>query len=187
MRNRNRILRVEIQHKLDESPDTSWMGEYSDTQTSSFSIDRAHRIDCDINTGKGELCDCGDERKPRRELRYFNPSFNYVNKNGFPVAELTPEDVRKYTLQDYERMEGLNAGNWNFMGVIAQAYVATPDTFGYTEQVIHSGGVWGIESDASKEYIKSEENQQLRELREILKEFGFSTRQISAAFKNVKR
>lgn len=252
MKNRNRILRVQVLHKIDEMrEDTSHLGEYSDRKTSIFSIDRAHSLGCAINTGKapnmaahtlyecgccdnlhpwdftgdcrddtnryagyddyaernsisedkvtvmsaderaaadlGEFCNCGDERKPRHELRYFNPSFNYVNSKDELIDDNTAKEVRKYVLQDYERMERLNAGDWYYIGVIAQAHVATPDTFGYTEQVIRSGGIWGIESDSDRSYLQAEEEEQLSELRGILKDFGFSTRQISAAFKNVER
>ena len=31
---------------IDESPDTSWLGEYANRPTSEFSIDRAHSLDC---------------------------------------------------------------------------------------------------------------------------------------------
>jgi hypothetical protein len=43
---KNKILSVTIRRVVDESPDTSWMGEYSQKQTSAYSIDRAHSEDC---------------------------------------------------------------------------------------------------------------------------------------------
>ncbi len=43
---RKRILTVTIRRMVDDSPDTSWLGEYSDRATSEFSIDRAHSEDC---------------------------------------------------------------------------------------------------------------------------------------------
>ncbi len=54
-----------------------------------------------------EPCDC-DERgdRERNEYRYFNPSFNYVDKFGAALPENTPEEIVKYVRQDYERMEG---------------------------------------------------------------------------------
>ena len=42
----NRILSVVIRRMYDESPDTSWLGEYSNSRESEFSIDRAHSEDC---------------------------------------------------------------------------------------------------------------------------------------------
>lgn len=45
-----RILKVTIKRMYDESPDTSWLGEYSDKCKSEFSIDRAHAEDCAENS-----------------------------------------------------------------------------------------------------------------------------------------
>jgi hypothetical protein len=41
-----RILAVTLKRILDDSPDTSYYGEYSQRPTSRFSIDRAHAKDC---------------------------------------------------------------------------------------------------------------------------------------------
>lgn len=41
-----RILSVIIRRMFDESPDTSYLGEYSDREKSEFAIDRAHSLDC---------------------------------------------------------------------------------------------------------------------------------------------
>lgn len=46
MKNTKRILSVTIKRMIDESPDTSYLGEYSNRSTSEFSIDRAHSEDC---------------------------------------------------------------------------------------------------------------------------------------------
>lgn len=234
MKNSKRILSVTIKHMLDDSPDTSWLGEYSDTRTSEFSIDRAHDTDCEsvvaeqngtldklerianhiqdmrdqlwdsgieedspedtayneamarIIDIKEELAECGciGDNWNRREYRYFNPSLNYVDKSGNPRKAETPETVRKYTLQDYERMESLNSGYWQFIGIEALAEIQVT---GDNTQEITSGGLWGVESDSDKSYIKQVEDEQLAELRSQLKALGFSTRAISKAFQNVER
>jgi hypothetical protein len=44
--NMKRIHKVVIKRMLDESPDTSWLGEYDSHPTSDYSIDRAHSEDC---------------------------------------------------------------------------------------------------------------------------------------------
>src|SRR5260370_6580914 len=44
--NRKRILSITVRRMVDDSPDTSWLGEYSNKATSEFSIDRAHSEDC---------------------------------------------------------------------------------------------------------------------------------------------
>jgi hypothetical protein len=41
-----RILTVKVRRMDDESPDTSWLGKYSNMRTSEFSIDRAHEESC---------------------------------------------------------------------------------------------------------------------------------------------
>ena len=41
-----RILSITVKRINDDSPDTSWLGEYSNTATSDFSIDRKHTLEC---------------------------------------------------------------------------------------------------------------------------------------------
>lgn len=253
-----RILSVTVKRIADyDSPDTSDLGEYSDTKTSEFSIDRAHDEDCAINTGKpveqpphtlyecgccdslhpwtfngdsredsnryanvsdyaernkieeskinvlsaddrasadsGELCDCCGENLPNRGYHYFNPSFNYVDKHGHALPGNTPEEVRKYVRQDFDRMERLAAGDWCYIGIQAEAEIGIgdvaqyPKKYGVTCQKITSGGLWGVESDSEASYIEEEEKNQLADLRTQLRALGFSTRAISKAFKTVER
>jgi hypothetical protein len=232
-----RILSVKLKKIVDDSqPDTSWIGEYSDTRTSEFSIDRAHAEDCasvvpfseegqrtlvnarayiaeeqsklpdadsrewqdfedaySILDGLTETPECDCSVILHREYRYFNPSFNYVDKTGKPTDGLTPEDVRKYVRQDYERMESLNRGSWCFVGVRADAEIAIvenvvsgPARFPITSQTITSGGLWGIESDSDREYLESVQQEELSDLKTQLLALGFSKRAISNAFKFVQ-
>lgn len=230
----NKILSVTIKRMLDDSPDTSWLGEYSNSPSSDFSIDRAHSEDCAsisdsnktaieklerviqhinrerMDAGNDpdntewesldesidclialqeelEECDCGEHGDMgRNEYRYFNPSFNYVDKAGNPTDGLTPEDVRKYTRQDYERMESLNRGSWCFIGIRADAEIGIPQGKAYLTQKLTSGGVGGYESDMSKTDFDSAEEEQLSELRSVLEGFGFSKRAIATAFKSIE-
>ena len=78
MKNMKRIAKVTIKRMTDESPDTSYLGEYSNTATSAFSIDREHSLDCPINTGDTPIenktrtvsdiaksrCECADSKCP---------------------------------------------------------------------------------------------------------------------------
>lgn len=248
---RKRILSVTVKRMVDDSPDTSWLGEYSNQPTSEFSIDRAHSEDCiendtpqkekleriisrmeDVqpshdctNLDAQEMdclqhnldhpcdscreyaahetaieavrelteCDCGERGDMSRgEYRYFNPSFNYVDKHGHALPENTPEEVRKYVRQDYERMESLNRGNWCFIGIRAEAEVmpnvqGTGDKWHGVVQRVTSGGLWGIETDSGKSYFSEVEQEELSNLKDELKAYGFSTRAISKAFENVQR
>ena len=242
---KNQIIEVKIRHLVDECPDTSHLGEYSNRAESEFSIDRAHAEDCasvslaakqaketlehaqqtvgDLHNAVlaqyngtlanerldgerdaldeaynllGEFadeateCDCGERGDMgRHEYRYFNPSFNYVDKDGQPADGLTPEEVRKYTRQDYERMERLNRGDWGYIGIKAEAVIAIPSESSpniSTHQTIHSGGLWGIESNSGREYLASVAKDELADLREQLHALGFSKRAISKAFEEVQ-
>jgi hypothetical protein len=149
----------------------------------------------DILTGlqdEAMQCDCTGGDIGRHEYRYFNPSFNYVDKQGNPTDGLTPEEVRKYTRQDYERMESLNAGQWSYIGIAAVAEVianieneGTKKWHGVVQR-IHSGGLWGIESDSERSYLESVQKDELAHLRDELLAVGFSRRAISQAFKNLE-
>jgi len=49
-----RIHKVIIKRTIDDSPDTSWLGEYSNESASDYSIDRKHSLDCLVNAGLTE-------------------------------------------------------------------------------------------------------------------------------------
>src|SRR5437773_11739748 len=126
IRNKKKILSVTIRRMIDESPDTSWLGEHSNRPANEYAIDRAHEIDCPVNLSKSSThdyktesercancdrdqwdgkfhecedfrCDCIGDRWNRREFRYFDASFNYITKDGKPADGLTADEVRKYT------------------------------------------------------------------------------------------
>lgn len=227
-RSPRRIHGITIKRMVDESPDTSWLGEYSNKPSSEYSIDRAHDLDCIANTGYASKytkcrnctlrqaqhetvwfetvpqlrcfvaedmhdeqetftpveCDCGRGDWHGREYRYFNPSFNYVDKHGHALKENTPEDVRKYVRQGYERMESLNRGDWHFIGIRAEAEYTIDGT---VLQELPSGGLWGIESDSSADYFADVEKEELADLRAQLAGIGFSKRAITTAFRDITR
>jgi hypothetical protein len=185
VKNTKRIHKVVIKRMIDESPDTSWLGEYSSHQSSYLSIDRTHDPDCpeqEYNEHpEGYECNCSGGNRGRSEYRWFNPSFNYVDKNGQP-KDMTEADVIKYTRQDYARREDLNSGGWCFIGIRADAEYSVDGSD--VVQEITSGGLWGIESDSGKSYFAEVEAEELAELRTQLSGIGFSKRAISAAIKN---
>jgi hypothetical protein len=231
MKNGKRILSVSVRKMFDDSPDTSWLGKYSNRPETEYAIDRAHSEDCDsvrseIQSAKetlehiqqtigdlhnavlaqyngtlanekldaerdalndaydavGELtetideCDCGfSGHWDAREYRYFNACVeNYKGES--------PEDIRKYVRQDYDRMESLNRGDWCFIGIRAEAKVQVGSD---VVQRITSGGLWGIESDSDKDNLESAAREELAELKTELIGLGFSRRAIATAFKNV--
>jgi len=148
-----KIQSIKIKHVVDESPDTSYMGEYSNKRNK-FSFDR--KILGDMNRG---------------EYRYFNP---YVN----PLTGKTQKEKKDLFLQakqDYERMESLNNGNWCYIGIIAEAEININGVI----QRITSGGLYGIESDSGRDYMEEIEKEELNNLKAQLKEIGFSETDIN--------
>lgn len=261
---RKLIESITITRMVDESPDTSWLGEYANSPNSEYSIDRAHSLECPINTGETPLdtkqrntshvdgntcecadsgckvhqghntcnnpantilyrvdmtdesgtlmcsdcaddatisglftesdddaldepqCDCGERRDmERNQYRYFNPSFNYVDKSGTALPGNTPDDVRKNMRQDYERMESLNAGQWCFIGIAVEASISVPVGQSRIASTVNAS-LWGIESDSGDAYFKETEDELLGEVCSQLTALGFSKRAIAAAMKNVE-
>jgi hypothetical protein len=165
-----RILEVKLSVKEDVSPDTSWIGKYSD------------RLDeWDIvasGPGKGKFFrDISEDEYPRRgrEFRGFEP-YAGGEKPG----------TRDYVVnarQDYEEMSRLRNGDFSFIGVVAEARIMLRT--GALTQKISSGGLWGIASD-DRPQMKEAADEQLNELRNELEALGFSSRVIDEAFDDAK-
>ena len=143
---------------VDDSPDTSFLGEYTD-RASPWAIVR----------DAGEyLANLGDDYElPRRgrEFRFFVP-YAGGEKAGTPAYQ-------EYGKSDFERMEGLNRGDWHFVGIYAQAEVSYPLSRDGCRRIerFRSGGLWGIESDGGDHFFQVAEGQ-LQELKQHLAVFG---------------
>lgn len=70
-------------------------------------------------------------------------------------------------------MEGLNNGEWYFVGIKAKAVVSWKvGTNGDRRlETLTSGGLWGIESD-SGEYLKEVAQEEVADLKSVLETFG---------------
>ena len=91
---------------------------------------------------------------PCSEYRYFLP---YAGGEKPGTA-----DHYTYGLQDYERMEALNRGEWEIIGLQAKAIFISEQ--GVTQEIV-SGAIFGVESDSGEQYLKELEQEQLQELR----------------------
>jgi hypothetical protein len=82
------------------------------------------------------------------DYRYFKPPVgNYL---GVPKDELI-----KYCIQDYERAEALNRGEWGYTGCIVTMYVDGLE--------VASHSVWGIPSDEDKSELEATEQDLIAE------------------------
>jgi len=203
---KNKIESVKIEHAVDEYPDTSFIGEYTNKKTA-WSIcshcgefiaiaekpnERAEEIEDEIYDleNEDETLEISEQiEKLKKELAglelhecpHTRREFNYF----LPYAggeKPGSENYQKYGKQDFDRMESLNNGNWCFIGIIAKAKIVTENG---TIQTIRSGGLWGIESDSDKSYIAEIEQEQLAELRKELTALGFGKRAIDYAYQNI--
>lgn len=188
MSKKTKITRVWIDHKVDESPDTSWLGEYHSNERE-HSIDRQERGDQERGTfryftaANHHNIDEWDHVSDADVLKAYEREI----KTGF--QELTRDVMIEsldafYREQDYQRMESLNAGQWHFIGVIAKAEIVSSQG---VCQTIRSSGLWGVESDSPKEGIAAIEAEQLTELGQELLSIGLGERAVKVAVRNAER
>lgn len=149
-----KILSITVRKEIDTDPDTSYLGRYSN-DPGPDSIDREARGDMG-----------------RNEYRYFIPGMT-AEETGNPES---PE-------QDYQRSEALNRGDWNYIGLWAEAEAQL--TNNGPVQTIRSGGLWGVESD-SGEYLAEIAKEELSQLRDELEAMGFAKKDIDEAFADVE-
>jgi hypothetical protein len=187
-----RILSVTLRREVDPDPDTSYLGEYSNT-LAPFGIDREAEGDYE-----------------RGEYRYWNPGPNHVppgnpaswkhvptkdlgealSRVGILKAVKTRKAATRaldlaYVREDYKRHEALNRGDWCYLGISASAEVQLSERGPI--QTLRSGGLWGIESDSDKSYFGEVEAEELAALRSELEAVGFAPEQINEAFTDVNR
>lgn len=147
-----KITQIQIEHLVDEVPDLSYLGEYTATLCN------------------GDI-DKGIDRKSRGdwspgEMPFFVP-YMTGEETGNPNS---PEE-------DYQRSEAYNRGDWRMIGIRATARLIVDGV----RQTIRTAGLWGIESDSSQEYFDETGEEELKALRSMLRELGFTTEEISEA------
>lgn len=159
------IRSIKIRRRVDQSPDTSWIGKYTDDLKPGVIV-RKHGEFYEKLGEDAEIPERG------REYRCFLP---YAGGEKVGTA-----DYYSNGLQDFERMESLERGEWYFLGVDAVAQIVVHGVI----QTIESGGLWGIESDSDEDYIESVEKEEIDALRRVLAELGFSKTDIDDAVAN---
>jgi len=81
----------------------------------------------------------------------------------------TNDPYNKQRLKDY-------GTKWQMLGIMATAEIKIPYKDHWILQTISSGGIWGIESDADKDYIIDEAKTELKQLLYILKKLNVNTK-----------
>ena len=96
-----------------------------------------------------------------------NPDLSYLQQD-YKDENVTNEENEKYQKQDKQRLDDYYKGNWHMIGIKASTDLWV-DYNGYSQIIgnIHSGGLWGNESDFSDD-IKDIDKEQLEELKDIL-------------------
>lgn len=157
-----RIESIRIVAIVDDAPDTSYLGEYTDQQ-SNWAIDR--------QSGEfiADLPEDHELPERGRDYRYFAP-YAGGEKPG-------SADYRSAGKADFDRMEALNSGDWCYLGIRAEARIVVEGV----SQQITSAGLWGVESDSGDDYLAEVGAEELQQLAEQLKALGFSARQIKSA------
>ncbi len=161
------IDEIKIKVQLDDCPDSSYLGEYTDDYPGDYELQRGSAFD----------------RKPSgHEFKYFVP-MNSVEDHRKGLSRLgysrsqAEEMAREYCRQDYKRMEALNEGEWAYVGIQAEARVSYPSGPNGHRRIewFTSGGLWGIENDSGDEYLTGIAKDELSNLREHLNAFNVDT------------
>jgi hypothetical protein len=152
-----KIENINIKVMVDESPDTSFLGEYTD-EWESWVIVRKYDDYLENLPDETEIPLRG------RHCRFFKP-YAGGEKPG-------SKNYQKYGMDDYRRMEGLARGDWCFYGIMAEAEVSYPVGQGSRRlETLTSGGLWGVESD-SGDYLRQVADEELADLSLHLETFG---------------
>lgn len=163
-----KIESIKVKHVIDECPDLSWLGEFTSDYQDTDDIKRGSVFEHD----KGN----------HRTHDFFVPAISVqehrkgLQKMGYSKGE-SERLARSYCKADYDRMLALEAGEFCFIGIMAEACISYPTGNNGDRRLewLSSGGLWGIESD-SDDYLKEVEKEQLEDLKTHLSQFGIDVK-----------
>lgn len=154
-----KILEVKVEAVLDEDPDLSFLGEYTNTWEEGA-----------IETGR----DGG-------YFRYFVPALT-GEQTGNPDSPQEDFDrMEAYNRSDWH-MVGVRA---SARIAINPGRPASQTQYTVLEDIT-TPGVWGVESDGGDDYLEELGGEELESLKDLLGELGFSTDELAEAFAEVK-
>lgn len=134
-------VEVEADWEIDEAPDVSWIGKYTD-QWEEGAIDRQKRGDVKDTGEYRYFVSCNSAVFDKASWRHVKGKErqDLIKKHG-SLEKLT----RKYALQDYRRMEAMNNDEWHMRTLEVTVSI------GEVSATSHLGG---IESDCGEKYEK---------------------------------
>jgi hypothetical protein len=145
-------VKIELQRVLDDSPDTSWLGEfcnYDSRHTPRTSEQKlVHRQSGLVLDHSGIWRDSKGRIAAEPEHRSYAREYQYTfHNNG--------HEKLSYALHDNRRLEQLNNGDICILGVRALVQ--------FQGVVIGESSIWGIESDSDESYFAETETEQIKE------------------------
>lgn len=120
--------RIDVKSEYDNSPDTSYLGEYTDNP-SGWYIDRK----------TGNLYH--DDKCIRKKITGNDWERGQYRYYVYPWEKGTIEAV----IRDYSRLESINRGDVSFIGIIVTVHLEGVE--------LGFDSLWGIESDSDEDYI----------------------------------
>ncbi len=172
-----RLMSIEMITEDDEYPDASYYGEHFFREEDGY-----------IDISKYRYVSHNQARYFKSQYYPYNPK-DWAHCSKETIQNVIEEYVSvenaclQYALQDYDRLQDLYNGKWNYVILCAKATILlNPDNPNHQTTVeIRSMGCGSIESDSGKDHFNEIYQDEIYSLTDTLQSFGFSEEQIDAA------
>jgi len=171
-----RIMQIRVVREVDTDADLTDLGTFTDTFDEDAILVSAGEYVRDL-----PCLDCGldlahhpEEPDPDHAWNPDIPERGRAYRFFVPFAGgSTPPspEYYEYGKQDFARIQSYERQDWCFLGIRAEAVLNVNGIC----QTIHSGGCWHVESDCNASELAAVEQEELAELRDVLRALGFST------------
>lgn len=169
------IEKIWIEHILDIDADTSFYGKFTNELDDGVIVREFDEFWENLDDEQKEDA----ENTRGREYKGFKP---YAG--GEKVGT---KDYYKYGLQDYERMEMLNKGDFYFIGIVANCKVKYPiGQSSFRLENFSSSGIWGIESDSGENDLDEMGKNELENLKFHLEKMNINISNFDELAKEVE-
>lgn len=164
-----KIIAIRFKREIDECPDLSHIGEYTDRYDDWVIVCRDNEYLAILQENEDWTMPCIGH-----EARFFKPHAGEAKEGT--------EDYQKNGKQDYELMAAYNRYEWYMVHCFAVAKILVNET----TQELGTAGVWGVSSNSGEDDFLQIKQEEFAELNEILLSVGFSDKEISEAFERAK-